>query len=386
MGKPWFSYVLLTVSLLACGLLIGLYTHFRYAILFMLGSVLGLALIVGHIGFTGAWRSAILKRDARPLAHMYVLLALASVASMAVLAAEPLAIPNKAPLSLSLVVGAFLFGIGMQCGRGCGSGTAVHAARGSEYSLVTLLFFIVGSVVGSMHLPVWLSFAVLDPVYLPDILDWRLVAVGYSAIFAVLFIALAKRSGTSVGVLLWQKRRLVGGGVLVATAMLVLVFSGTMWSVTFAYTLWGAKLAQFVGIDITAWEFWQWDLPATALSQSALANVTSLTTLGMLAGAFFYALWSKGFAGNVSMRLPQMFGAMIGGLLMGYGARLSFGCNIGALFSGLASGSLHGWVWFACAYLGSWVALTRLPVLCGVKQTLTDSVVGAPSSKWTQHG
>ena len=37
--------------------------------------------------------------------------------------------------------------------------------------------------------------------------------------------------------------------------------------------------------------------------------------------------------------------AIIGGLLLGYGARIAYGCNIGAFFSGIASGSLHGWLW-----------------------------------------
>jgi hypothetical protein len=45
--------------------------------------------------------------------------------------------------------------------------------------------------------------------------------------------------------------------------------------------------------------------------------------------------------------------ALAGGLLLGYGARLAFGCNIGAYFSGIASTSLHGWVWFAGALLGT---------------------------------
>ncbi|MGB1862697.1 MAG: YeeE/YedE thiosulfate transporter family protein [Candidatus Puniceispirillum sp.] len=38
---------------------------------------------------------------------------------------------------------------------------------------------------------------------------------------------------------------------------------------------------------------------------------------------------------------------------MGIGARLSFGCNIGAFLGGIASGSLHGWIWFAMAMAGS---------------------------------
>jgi uncharacterized membrane protein YedE/YeeE len=53
--------------------------------------------------------------------------------------------------------------------------------------------------------------------------------------------------------------------------------------------------------------------------------------------------------------------------MMGYGARLAYGCNIGAFFSGIASSSLHGWVWIAAAALGTVVGirlrpLFRLPV------------------------
>jgi hypothetical protein len=40
-------------------------------------------------------------------------------------------------------------------------------------------------------------------------------------------------------------------------------------------------------------------------------------------------------------------------LLLGYGARLAFGCNIGALLGGISSGSLHGWLWLVAAFCGS---------------------------------
>ena len=39
--------------------------------------------------------------------------------------------------------------------------------------------------------------------------------------------------------------------------------------------------------------------------------------------------------------------------MMGYGARLADGCNIGAYFSAIASGSFSGYVWAAAALLGS---------------------------------
>jgi hypothetical protein len=47
--------------------------------------------------------------------------------------------------------------------------------------------------------------------------------------------------------------------------------------------------------------------------------------------------------------------------LMGIGARLSFGCNIGAFLGGIASGSLHGWIWFVVAMTGSWAGIQMRP-------------------------
>jgi uncharacterized membrane protein YedE/YeeE len=53
--------------------------------------------------------------------------------------------------------------------------------------------------------------------------------------------------------------------------------------------------------------------------------------------------------------------AVIGGLLLGYGSRLAYGCNIGAYFSGIASGSLHGWVWLVAAFIGNSVGVRLRP-------------------------
>jgi len=46
---------------------------------------------------------------------------------------------------------------------------------------------------------------------------------------------------------------------------------------------------------------------------------------------------------------------------MGWGARLGFGCNIGAFVGGVASGSLHGWIWFAAALIGSSAGIKLRP-------------------------
>jgi hypothetical protein len=48
--------------------------------------------------------------------------------------------------------------------------------------------------------------------------------------------------------------------------------------------------------------------------------------------------------------------ALIDGLMMGYGARLAFGCNIiGVYFS------VHGWIWFVFAFLDSLIGVKLRP-------------------------
>jgi hypothetical protein len=46
---------------------------------------------------------------------------------------------------------------------------------------------------------------------------------------------------------------------------------------------------------------------------------------------------------------------------MGYGARIAFGCNIGAFVAGVASSSVYGWLWIASALPGIWLGIHLRP-------------------------
>ena len=83
--------------------------------------------------------------------------------------------------------------------------------------------------------------------------------------------------------------------------------------------------------------------------------------IGMMMGAAFLACWQNGLSKQSFPPLSQIWAAILGGLIMGIGARLSFGCNIGAFLTGTASGSLHGWLWFVMAFAGSWVGIKLRP-------------------------
>jgi uncharacterized membrane protein YedE/YeeE len=82
----------------------------------------------------------------------------------------------------------------------------------------------------------------------------------------------------------------------------------------------------------------------------------------MVFGARAAAAAAKPFARTAWPPLGSLLAAAVGGLICGWGARLGFGCNIGAFVGGIASGSLHGWVWFVMALAGSWFGIRLRPL------------------------
>ncbi|MBI3031692.1 MAG: YeeE/YedE family protein, partial [Candidatus Rokubacteria bacterium] len=103
-----------------------------------------------------------------------------------------------------------------------------------------------------------------------------------------------------------------------------------------------------------------------------LADVTTVMDLGIILGALLAAGLAGRFAPARRVPLRIVAASVLGGLMLGYGARLAFGCNIGAYFSGVASTSLHGWLWGAAALLGTPIGL-RLRKVFGVDRQPTNA-------------
>ena len=78
---------------------------------------------------------------------------------------------------------------------------------------------------------------------------------------------------------------------------------------------------------------------------------------GIILGALLAAALAGKYAPAMKLPARRILIAMAGGLLLGYGARLGFGCNIGALVAGISSGSLHGWLWLVAGFSGSVVGV-----------------------------
>ena len=159
---------------------------------------------------------------------------------------------------------------------------------------------------------------------------------------------------------------LVVGAVGLALAnFATLALAGRPWGVTSGFALWGSKVADAIGFHPASWPYWSSASRVAALEGSLLTDITSVMNFGIILGAMAAA----GFAGRFSpvWQIPRrsLVAAILGGLLLGYGARQAYGCNIGAYFSGIASGSLHGWLWLVAAFCGG-ILGTRLRPMFGL--------------------
>jgi uncharacterized membrane protein YedE/YeeE len=369
------------LALLVAGTLwLGTVYGVRHGALFLVGGALGMSLYHAAFGFTSAWRVFIMDRRGRGLRVQMILLAIAVVLFFPALANGVLWGQEVrglvAPAGVGVIVGAFMFGIGMQLGGGCASGTLFTAGGGNARMLVTLLFFVIGSVLATVHFDWWVALPSLPPLSLVSSVGpmWGIViSLALFAAIAAVTIAFEKRRHGSLETAAPAPRhgaaRLMRGPwplVLGAVALAVLNFAtlalaGRPWGITSAFALWGAKGAQLLGIDPTAWSYWQTPANAAALAQSVFADVTSVMDFGIIGGAMLAAALAGKFAPSLDIPLRSVLAAIVGGLLLGYGARVAYGCNIGAYFSGIASGSLHGWVWLVAAFAGNMLGVKLRP-------------------------
>jgi uncharacterized membrane protein YedE/YeeE len=155
---------------------------------------------------------------------------------------------------------------------------------------------------------------------------------------------------------------LVAGAVALALLNFVTLYlAGRPWGVTSAFALWGSKIAATIGFDVAGWPYWSSPARQAELNGSIFNDITTVMDFGIILGALLAAALAGRFAPVWKIPLRSAVAAIVGGLLLGYGARLAYGCNIGAYFSGIASGSLHGWVWLVAAFAGNVIGTRARP-------------------------
>ncbi|MFV5490925.1 YeeE/YedE family protein [Acinetobacter sp. ASP199] len=387
----WVSFILLALGTVGAYQIVGL----NQALLFLVGGALGMTLYHASFGFTSSWRVFIKQRRGRGLRAQMIMLALAVLLFFPALGAGELfgndVRGNVNPISMSVAIGAFIFGIGMQLGGGCASGTLYTVGGGSSRMLVTLFFFCIGSVIATSHVEWWFAlphfqpFSVVENFGVMPALLMNFVLFGTIAAITVFFEK--KRHGSLETEPASQhqgwKRFLQGpwplvwGGIILTLLnFATLALAGRPWGVTSALALWGAKGAALVGFDVASWEYWEKASNAKALANSLWYDITSMMNFGIILGALLAASLAGKFAPNFNIPRRSLLAAIIGGIMLGYGARLSYGCNIGAYFSGIASGSLHGWLWLIFAFIGNILGVKLRPFFFPDEKPQPEKVTG----------
>ena len=327
----------------------------RQAVLFAIGIGMGAVLAGARFGFTTGWRQLVLQRDPRGTIGQLLLLGLAATLSMPLLARFPELQAALGPPSVSLVLGAFVFGLAMQIADGCGSGTLYKAGMGVPLNMGILPLFALGSFLGAAHLDRWLALGQLEPVSVVQ--AWGAGNALAATWFALVVIAIGVRLFAGWGRSWLDARWLWGAAALAVLAALNLGVAGQPWGVVYGFGLWAAKVAQASGVfDAAANAYWSQAGNAQRLAQSLLLDVTSITNIGILGGARWVAA-RPGAAAERPLNGKQWAIGLGAGFVLGYSSRLAFGCNIGAMLSGISTGSLHGWIWMPVAFAGTLIGV-----------------------------
>lgn len=349
---------LIGAALILC-LAVTVFAGARYGLLLAVGLGFGITLEGCRFGFAGPWRAMILRREPAGILAQFIAIGIVAIIAIPLLQSRPTELSGAiAPVGWSMVGGAFVFGMAMEIVLGCGSGTLVNAGSGNPVGFLSLPFFAIGSFYGANHVVWWTGLGSAPPIALTGTGGTVITILGLIVVGGVL-LYFAKPEARRI-----PRRYLLAAALLAFFALANLAIAGQPWGVVYGLGLWAAKGASALGMDVSQIGFWSAPGNAERLRESILTDVTSLTNLGILGGALLVAIWRGGLAQKLP-RLPlrAWIAVVISGFLLGYSSRLAFGCNVGGFFSGVSTGSLHGWAWFFAGFAGSALGVKLRPLL-----------------------
>ena len=377
----------------------------------LLGAAFGIVLQRSRFCFYCIARDAIERRDPRGAYAVLVALAVGTLGYHAVFGAF-LPVPGAerlppgahiGPVSLALVAGAFVFGVGMRISGSCISAHFYRLGEGALASPFALLGAGVGFVLGfASWNTLYLSMIQQAPVvWLPHHLGYGGTVLLQGAALGLLALGLSRlgrggrdsasrlpvgaRDATGQGpggacvahlardvsppvatdpppwrALLQDRWSPAVGGLLVAFIGVIAYLRIAPLGVTAelgsvartAASAVGALPSRLEGLDTFAG-------CATAVKNALLSN-NGAFVLALVAGA-----WAAALAANVFRpRLPtgrEIVRNFTGGVLMGWGGMTALGCTVGTLLSGVMAGAASGWIFGVACVAGIWVALKLRP-------------------------
>lgn len=398
------AFTILAIIAVSCVFLNN--TSSRLPLFLITGVALGYILTRARFGFAGGIKRVYITGEGSLTKALLIMFAVAMIATAglhwgaAANGAEPafraassnLSIPGTSSvnfLNLALIIGGFLFGIGMMIAGGCASGTLTDFGEGAVRAIIALCFFILGSIPGLEARYQLLQTEIGKigaKVYLPDVFGYIGTLIISLSILLVLYIMtrkyedFRKKEGYYEKVVyeademplpedktfklfsfktyhkfFIERWSFLTGGLLLAVMFVFIInTSGHSWGVTGAFTNWGVAFLQMFGVEFSSPAF---SYVVKTVNKGLINDLGTLRNVGIIIGSLVAMLSAGKFKLDFDFKIKDVVFYMLGGFLMGFGARLAGGCNIGALFSGICNFSLSGWGFFIALTIGGIVGL-----------------------------
>lgn len=247
-------------------------------------------------------------------------------------------------ISLPLMFGAFLFGIGMILAGCCSSGMFIRLAEGYTIHMITFVCVIAGYLFAQSHYQsIWAPFIMKAPIiFLPETFGWSGGIAVHIAIILILYMAARKyeqRTSHSDNAI-----HLKGALLLAGFTICHFIILKNVWSVTGAF-YWIGEISRNLSFA----------------DDTYIAAISSnLRNLGLFVGALISVLLSSRLHLQKIRSKKQIGKSIVGGLLMGYGACIAGGCNISAFFGAATALSLSAWVFMIFLFAGAFIGIKIL--------------------------
>ena len=389
-------FVSLIVLLVYTILLFIFIDQWRFGFVFILSTGFGFGLKFGDLGYTVAFRHLIKKGSLMRMRTLFVIFFVGTFLSGIFTTLDAKALfdkkqkvkPTEESIGLSLLIGSFVFGFGMHLAGCCASGTLVGVGSGNIKAIVTLLFFICGATV-AMTNPIYKGYNKLSkfknpttiPFYVNLILILVLIVITYIIDYLKIkkfkkkvddsdFVYLSNLFKITVdsdqlldNTKPEEKRKdffkkLLFSIFLGTIIGLFYLCCGSMIGISGIFAVVGANFLRDLGINSKEWVSFNGKLSRNYFNQNFFNS-----DIYIMIGAFIAASIKQNFGAEQCKNFIFYIKAILGGFLMGLGAKMSYGCNIGSMTSGICSSSLHGYIWMICCTLGVFVSILLCTLL-----------------------
>lgn len=380
----------------------------------LIGLGFGYALARASMGFAGGVNKLARTGSATLGSALMILFLLTSIVTALFIYNNPTLYKLSIyPINFALVLGAFMFGFGMTFSSCCATGSLTDLSSGFSRAAVTLFFLSLGVFLGfdiqqTSHFvkdslitsKTGASFQ--GGVFLPDLFTFDgfngyLGAIILTGILSMIFIYLAKMyekkyykkngfpSAEEYSVIINKKEALIDAIFIkpwrmrLSVVILTLLFGSLLflynkgWSASSAFGLWFGKLLMLFGVSaqsLADFTHKSLDFFTTPL----LSHGTSVQNFSIILGSFFYLLiagkYKNKFISGLKISVKDFAIYAFGGFIMGFGTRLSNGCNVGALYTPIAEFSLSGWIYLTVVviggFTGNWFLKKHINKSCSI--------------------